>query len=78
MKYLVRLWLIRPDRVTPAHKIFHYRCFLPNLAEFAETLLQRPHRASLIFKSKTATEREGFEPSERVNVHTLSRRAPST
>ena len=33
---------------------------------------------AMLKKPKKMAEREGFEPSVRVNVHTLSRRAPST
>src|SRR5262245_43020600 len=60
----------------------NYRCFLPDLAGFADCPSQSRHRRAPKRCPKTiivVAEREGFEPSvELLTLHTISSRAPST
>ena len=53
----------RPCQPHPGARVFHYRCFLPDLAEFADYRRGGTNRATIDTK---LAEREGFEPSIRV------------
>ena len=63
-------WQLRQPH--PGTRITHYRCFLPDLAEFASYRREGTDGATInsMMERKKLAEREGFEPSKRYNPFT--------